>query len=180
MHGPLKSNSQFVFEGAIFNLKRVLHGTTGYLNQMVRQINYDRSFLEKMESEKFQNVQIKDFKSKTYFKFSSHNTSVNSLQPPFKRLNISNVYLPCFVKYFNLSVFSETVLTSTKIVLNKSVFHSKLYERKGNSNSYTVCFERNKTEFFGDIEFFEFKGDFFLFYKHIQDRRSSFKIFSQR
>jgi hypothetical protein len=55
MHGPLKSNSQFVFEGAIFKLKRVIHGKKGYLNQIVRQINHEKSFVEKIDHESFQN-----------------------------------------------------------------------------------------------------------------------------
>ena len=33
LHGPLQCHSQFFFEGALFNLKNLIHGSRGFINQ---------------------------------------------------------------------------------------------------------------------------------------------------
>ncbi len=55
---------------------------------------------------------------------------------------------------------------SSRIRLNKSVFHSNEYERKGSSDSFTICFTNNNQEFFVEIDsFFEYENKHYCFIK---------------
>ncbi len=46
------------------------------------------------------------------------------------------------------------VIESSRIRIGSKIFHSKIYNRKGSINSYTICFDnKNKTEF-GEIQYF--------------------------
>jgi hypothetical protein len=59
------------------------------------------------------------------------------------------------LNYFNLdSDFKEPVLTGTRVLINKVVIHSLEYNKKLNSNSYTLNFDVNQTDAFGEVEFF--------------------------
>jgi hypothetical protein len=46
------------------------------------------------------------------------------------------------------------VIESSRIRIGSKILHSKIYNRKGSTNSYTICFDnKNKTEF-GEIQYF--------------------------
>jgi hypothetical protein len=164
LHGPLKCNSQFVFEGAIFNLKRILHGTKGFLNQIVKQINNEKDFASSIETETFHNSNLKSFTQSLYNFKAYNNTSNNGLLPILTRKTLDVNHLAIFLDYFDLVSFNDSILTSSRIVFDKKVYHSTDYNRRGNSNSFTVCFSFNNEEYFGDVEFyFEFDSKIYCF-----------------
>ena len=52
------------------------------------------------------------------------------------------------------SFWIDHVIESSRIRIGSKIFHSKIYNRKGNTNSYTICFDNaNKIEF-GEILYF--------------------------
>jgi hypothetical protein len=143
-HGPLYCHSQFVFEGALGNLKKRLKGTRGYLTQVVRKIFYHTNLDDKVDEKKM--VIMNDlFGAKA-------NVVKDTLLGPFKKRYLKNDEKILF-QAANIKI-DETILASARCILDYEVYHSKKYDRRGNSNSYTICFYYENQENFGEIEEF--------------------------
>jgi hypothetical protein len=109
LHGPLKIHSQFVFEGAIFNLKRVIHGTKGYLNQIATQINHEKEFISSIDSIKFYKKDLKQFTDKLCYKNSYQKSSDNILLPSYFRKDLHGENQKIFLDFFNISHFDNSI-----------------------------------------------------------------------
>ncbi len=71
-------------------------------------------------------------------------------------LNIGRVWTATItVNIMDINSFQlGHVIESSRIRIGSKIFHSKIYNRKGSTNSYTICFDnKNKTEF-GEIQYF--------------------------
>ena len=55
-------------------------------------------------------------------------------------------------KKFNLN--ESEALISDRLFLNNKTFHSKIYSRRGECNSYSVSFEENTVLKYAEIEYF--------------------------
>ncbi len=122
-HGPLKSNSQFVFEGAIFNTKRVVNGTTGFLNQIVNQINNEREFATFIEKTSFNNDKVKHYTEKI-IDHKSNITSNNTRLHNISNKKLNGMFLECFLNFFQMDFYHDSILFSERICYNKTILHS--------------------------------------------------------
>lgn len=148
-HGPLHCHSQFVFEGALGNLKKKIKGTRGYFTQIIRKIFYSSNSDDQINETSFFNNELLEF-ANSFDALGSQ--TKNSLLAPFKRRKLSNEEKRLF-KAANIQVEQE-ILVSSRCILNYEVFHSKKYDRRGNSNSYTICFSYENNERYGEIDEF--------------------------
>jgi hypothetical protein len=150
-HGPLGCHSQFVFEGALGNLKNLVNGSRGYIQQIVRKIIFYNN--------------AKDEPSETAKK--------DTLLKPLAKKQLTDDDVNFFiVNGFNIQL--DEVLTATRCKIDGKTYHSKFYSRKGKTNSYTVCFrDKSKKERYGEIiEFYEISKKFYckiLSYKLVED-----------
>jgi hypothetical protein len=165
LHGPLKSHSQFVFEGALYVIQGFLHGSRGFLNQIIKQLSLSRSFCLNLEPEKFNSRDLFEFCYNNVNNNRVHDLNKPQLLPPFETKLIIEPCLSLFIKQLSLPAsFNESLQTSTRAIFNSTVYHSINYNQKKNSNSYTVNFLHNKLESFGEISFFmEFEQSIYCF-----------------
>jgi hypothetical protein len=131
------------------NLKKRILGSRGYLTQTVRKIFYQSSSEVLLKEYYFSNIELYNIA-----KSIEDNSSEirEGLLGPFKTRELKDIEERLFTKA-NKTI-DPNVLTSTRCVVNYEVYHSRNYDRRGNSNSYTVCFKYENTERFGDIQEF--------------------------
>jgi hypothetical protein len=129
-------HSQFVFEGALGNLKKRVLGSRGYLTQTVRKIFYQSSSEVLLKEYYFSNIELYNIA-----KSIEDNSSEirEGLLGPFKTRELKDIEKRLFTQA-NKTI-DPSALTSTRCVVNYEVNHSRHYGRRGNSNSYTVCFK---------------------------------------
>ena len=60
---------------------------------------------------------------------------------PFKREYLTKEEISFFEKKFNINLSNSLVLKSPRAKVKNIIFHSLSYNKRGNSNSYTVCFD---------------------------------------
>ena len=56
-------------------------------------------------------------------------------------------------KNFNIKTFLE-IVESSKIKIGSKIYHSKIYNRKRNSDSYTITFDKKGITEYGEILYF--------------------------
>jgi hypothetical protein len=157
MHGPLHCHSQFVFEGALYNIKKMLKGTKGYLNQAINKLTFLKTF--QPEYENFEFDSLKPFKEK-YLTKNYYKKDEISLIAPLENKVLTSKLKNLFKDKFDLDV--NEVLSSTRFKNKKLFLHSKNYSRRGKANSYTISFrEDNIKKYAFIIEFYKQKNEFF-------------------
>ena len=157
MHGPLHCHSQFVFEGALYNIKKMLKGTKGYLNQAINKLTFLKTF--QPEYENFEFDSLKPFKEK-YLTKNYYKKDEISLIAPLENKVLTSKVKNLFKDKFDLDV--NKVLSSTRFKNKKLFLHSKNYSRKGKANSYTISFrEDNIKKYAFIIEFYKQKNEIF-------------------
>jgi hypothetical protein len=136
----------FQFEGALGSLKKLAHGSKGYLNQIVNKISLQIDLANKKN------------------KFATPKNNDIKLLRPFNKRSLSENETQLLKTIFFVKKNSNDIISSRRIMINCSVFHSKAYNRRLNSNSYTVCFYSIKNELkYGEItEFFEYESNHFV------------------
>ena len=88
--------------------------------------------------------------------------SVNELIGPFNRIILPLKFAELFANKFQQNFKTYEFLTSEKCYINKKLFHSFNYKRKGNLNSYSICFLYENREHFGDIlTFVDFQNNLY-------------------
>jgi len=150
LHGPLQSHSQFCFEGALYNLKNLLHGTKGFINQISKQIFLYKNLKTSFYDTKFENNDLKDYIEKKLC--INSNRLETRLLGKYERIIIDNYDKLLFLSLFKIDI--NYAVKSDRVYSKKRLFHSKSYSRKGNSNSYSISFIENSNVSFGDIEYF--------------------------
>ena len=71
---------------------------------------------------------------------------------------LTNEKKKCLCGYFGIKCY-EDILEGTRIKVNSKIFHSKNYNRKRNSDSFTILFENNGKNVYGEVlYFFEYKN----------------------
>lgn len=161
LHGPLHCHSQFFFEGALFNIKNLLHGTKGYINQISSQI-----FLYKDIKLKFEEITIRDPNLAHFLsnKLSLNNNKETTIFGTIQNILVDNRERKIFLEKFNLDV--NYVLKSDRLYIKNKLYHSKSYSRKGKSNSYSISYEINNIKYYADIEYFlEINNKIYAFIK---------------
>ncbi len=88
-HRPLQSNSQFIFEGAIYNLKLLLHGTRGYLDQIVRDIEATKRFSHQLKSAKFTSDNLYTYSLSNFTRYAVPIIELSRLLEPFNSRNFN-------------------------------------------------------------------------------------------
>ncbi|CAF1130945.1 unnamed protein product, partial [Brachionus calyciflorus] len=169
-HGPLYSHSQFVFEGGIYNLKKKMHGTKGFLNQLINEINNQMFFKKNLNPENFKSEELYSFSFKNSNNNKFDHFDSDQLLPPLKQEILTNDDQILFNDYFETNPV-PLIICSSRLYFEKKVFHSLSYNRKKNSNSYVVCFIENGKEKYGNIDyFFNFQKDKFCFINVFQNQ----------
>jgi hypothetical protein len=163
-HGPLHGTSAFVFEGAIGNTEKFINGTRGYLNQIVKQLSLSRAFTSSLEENNFKSTELFNFAYRVHHNHGHSAMNGNQLVPHFD-LRVLDSYHSEFRLFFGLDFNIQLpILTSARAILNTVMFHSLEYNRKQNSNSYTVNFYKSNCDCFGEIMFFfEFEAQIYCF-----------------
>jgi len=150
LHGPLNCHSQFFFEGALFNMKNLLHGTRGFINQISSQLFLYKNMRTKFSEIIFRNEKLKDHLEKHLNLYKNENDT--RLTGTIERRNFNENDKLLFDSLFRIEM--ENILMSDRAYCNKILFHSYSYKRKGNCNSYTISYIENDLMFYGDIQYF--------------------------
>ncbi|CAF1131989.1 unnamed protein product [Brachionus calyciflorus] len=132
-HGPLQCHSQFAFEGALYNLKNLIHGTRGYLGQITNQLLLNKYFCQNLNQELFQNKDLFEFSHGNFYNYKHINYDKNQLLPPFESKNLDQILADKFRTIFNECI-DENIITSNRVLYDQKVLHSKNYNRKGDTN----------------------------------------------
>jgi hypothetical protein len=113
-------------------MEKFMHGSKSYLEQLANKI------LIQVE------ISNRNIKSK-----SGKNIVVSQLIK--RELNIEEKKI--LSKNFNMENFVD-IIESSKIQIDSKVYHSKNYNRKRSSDSYTISFEQNGSTEYGEILYF--------------------------
>lgn len=148
LHGPLCCHTQFVFEGALFNLKNLLHGTKGYINQLTKQLFICKDLINRINENKFENEEILNFVNKIYKV--DKNKRINHIIGSVQKRKINQNENQLLKIYDN----SKDVLIGDKVIINSRIFHSKRYKRKGEYDSYSISYSKDSIINYGQIEYF--------------------------
>ena len=100
-------------KGAIGILKNEIHGSRAYLQQVTRKVIDNKNFFNLLNEENFHYKSLFDF-TQNILKQKKHSTG-----------NLSN----------------SLVLKSPRAKVKNIIFHSLSYNKRGNSNNYTVSFD---------------------------------------
>lgn len=130
----------------------MIHGTRGFINQVTQTVVCNRNFNFYFEKMFDSNNQIHQF-------IHSRLTIRKSYKPfelviPIIRKNLSNYQVERFRQKYNIDLTEETVITSSRCIINKIEFHSLSWSRSNKKNDYTICYRSEENEAFGMIEFF--------------------------
>jgi hypothetical protein len=158
-HGPLQCHSQFCFEGALFNLKNLLHGTKGFIIQISSQIFLYKQLPSLINNNNSKNSSLNEFVCKDLNNF--HSIEVN-FKGTVKRKKFSTE-----IKKFlqeNFCIKSDEANFCDRIFIKNKTFHSKSYSRRGKYNSYSISYEENSMIKYADIEYYlEINNKYFAF-----------------
>jgi hypothetical protein len=158
-HGPLHCHSQFFFEGALGNLKKLLQGTTGYFNQVTRKIFHYKNSKCLVDHKLFKNQQLFELcKDYGMVKENDRNEKNSIVDGGLIELTTDSKRL--FQKARVL--VSDSAIVGSRYETNGQIYHSLNYDRRGASNSFTICYKINSKEYFGQvIKYYEINGKTF-------------------
>jgi len=149
LHGPLQCHSAFFFEGALSNIKNLLHGSKGFLNQITKQLFLFKNLRDNIHAESFLNDELRQFILK---KLDNIENNRSELIGTANKRNLNLREKDLLYKNFNLDYNCAVISDRAKI--EGKIFHSKLYSRKGACNSYSVSYIKNNRISYCDIEYF--------------------------
>ena len=113
------------------------HGSREFLHQITRKFVFSKQLAVNQLNFSFQNEDLK----KIYARNDSKQET--SLIGPFKRKNYQNATLEAINLKLSCNFRDNYFLTSFRYLINKRIFHSVNYNRKGNLNIFTVFFNKN-------------------------------------
>ncbi len=91
-------------------------------------------------------------------KKSEPRTDQNIIISQLIRRKLTNEEKKCWCGNFGIKCY-EDILEGTRIKVSSKIYHSKNYNRKRNSDSFTILFENNGKNEYGDVlYFFEYKN----------------------
>jgi hypothetical protein len=101
--------------------------------------------------------------------------------PAYDKKKLCDPFKFVFCKHFNLSSnFDEPILTASRALVNKSVYHSIEYKMKLNSNSYTVNFNIDQQKAVGEIQFFfEYNNEIFCMINQFNTEPNARHVFAE-
>jgi len=145
-------------------LKKLIHGTTGYMNQVEEHIISSKFIEKETKSEQFKNSFLFQFNNKhfhvgekVYSELLGTRTSRNLI--PLEKL--------FFESNFNLNL--DAAITGDRVKFKGRVYHSTNYSRRGKLNSYTISYKKNNKKKYGIIEhFIEHNENFYAFIKKLK------------
>ena len=142
-------------------MENLVHGTRGQLHQISRKVITNKNFSASNHDHIFKNNELNIFFNKLIGEKSSDDLK-NKLIAPFNRKKLFNLELDVALEHFNLDSHSYEFLTSTRCFFNKKMYHSLGYSRKGQTNSYCICYNfNNKLCYANILDFIEFEGNFY-------------------
>ncbi len=125
------------------------NGTRGFIGQISRKIIFEKGFKDKLEEGNFKNDNLKILVSKLRNEISEAKDKNRMCQPFRHFLNKSE--LEFFKSLLNRDYKDSFFEISSKCFIEDSLFHSLLYSRKGEVDSYSICFKLKNKEHFGKI-----------------------------
>ena len=118
-----------------------------------------KSFQSKLDRECFESEELFNFSNKVMKpNFEIPHSCNELLNPTIRKLSSSEINLiekktKCQFTHANVS---------HRISIKGSVYWSKNYPKRGNSDSFTICFQHKKAQYFGEIiEFLELNNKFY-------------------
>jgi hypothetical protein len=113
-------------------MEKFMHGAKAYLEQLANKLL----------------IQVE--LCNTNFIFKGHQ---NILISQLKKRELNFEERNILSKNFNIKTFLENV-ESSKIKIGSKIYHSKIYNRKRNSDSYTISFDKKGITEYGEILYF--------------------------
>lgn len=157
-----------------------MHGTKGYLNQLINQIDNQMTFNSMLKPENFKSQQFYSYSYKNSNNFKLENFDIDQLLHPFtkKILNLKDQKI--FNSFFGNEKDYLNVVCAYRLYFEKRLYHSMQYSRKRNSNSYTVSIEIDGKELNGQIDyFFKYNRQEFCFINIFRNNIKANKFFSK-
>lgn len=147
----------------MYNFKNFMHGTRGFLGQITNQLISNKYFCQNLIEINFQKKNLFDFCHSNFFNYKYFQIEKDQLLPPFESQKMSgNLFEKCSIKFGKNLV--DNIVKSDRVLTNRKVYHSKNYNRKGETNSFTVNFIDESKSSYGDIcFFFEFENEVYCF-----------------
>jgi hypothetical protein len=110
-----------------------------------------KAFLEQLACKLLIQVELANKKSES-------RTDQNIIISQLIRRKLTNEEKKSLCGNFGIKCY-EDILEGTRIKVNSKIFHSKNYNRKRNSDSFTILFENNGKNVYGEVlYFFEYKN----------------------
>lgn len=134
----------------------MIHGTRGFANQVTQTIIRNKNFFYAFER-KFvsKDNMIHNFIDAQLNK--NDNYKSYQLVYPIIRKNLSENLIDRFRQKFYIDLRKDSVVTSSRCIVNKIKYHSISWSRNEKKNDHTVCYNSDN-ESYGMIEyFFEFE-----------------------
>ena len=135
------------------------HGSHGYITQLMRKIIINKCLLNYVsQNNHFKNNDLANYCKNLSQHYNDQSNSTELIAPlERRRLSVDEknvLRLNC-----NIIMGSEEILKAVRARINNKTFHSFNYLRKGNTNSYTVCFKGLCAYQFGEIlHFFNYNS----------------------
>ena len=105
-----------------------------------------KAFLEQLACKLLIQVELANKKSES-------RTDQNIIISQLIRKKLTNEEKKCLCGNFWIKCY-EDILEGTRIKANSKIFHSKNYNRKRNSDSFTILFENNGKNVYGEVLYF--------------------------
>ena len=113
-----------------------------------------------LETFKFENMYLNDY---VKYVLGDHlSLRNNDILGTCKIRDLDSEEKVMFLDFFDLNIITN-IICGDRAVLNLKTYHSRNYKFKRSSNSFTVCFLRNKEEKYGEIlEFYSYNKEIFV------------------
>ena len=139
-------------------MKKLIHGTSGYLAQIDEHIISSKFIQKETKSDNFKGSVLYQFNSKH---FHIGKKSYSEILGTRTSRNLNQLEKSFFSVNFGLNI--EAAVTGDRVKFHGRIFHSINYSRRGKLNSYTVSYKNNNKKY-GKIEYFiEQNGIFYAF-----------------
>ena len=140
-----------------------MHGSRGYLHQSVTKIAAKKNFFQRLKEANFKNKELIGFMSNTFRAIATKEADSYILKLPIIKEHLFENEKQLFFNKFQISIHNLNVYVSYRCTINKHLYHSKGYSRKGNSNSYLIYFlnEYNNGHYGEVLKYFSFQNEIY-------------------
>ena len=150
-------------------MKSLVHGSTGFLDQMGKKVITLKYLCAYIQNENFQSIELTEFIQKKYGVLKE--TDRSQLQFDLERRQLNDTEKSLLKTDYDDSCKSAFI--ASKLKIDGRLFHSLSYSRRGTINSYGVSYLKRNKKKYGQIEYFiEYKSRFYAFIRRVRVHQS--------